>query len=76
MPLSNVSYCTNSRKTSNENCRKLHAVYDNYQNMYRLSISWKEDKPRLPENYSMALQRLQNTEKETAQVTKHWTVMQ
>ena len=37
--------------------------YDNDQNMYRLSITWKEDKPRLPENYSMALQRLQNTEK-------------
>ena len=37
--------------------------YDNDQNMYRLSISWKDNKPRLPENYNMALQRLQNTEK-------------
>ena len=37
--------------------------YDNNQNMYRLSIPWKENKPRLPENYNMALQQLQNTEK-------------
>ena len=37
--------------------------YDNVQKMYKLSIPWKEDKPRLPENYSMALQQLQNTEK-------------
>ena len=37
--------------------------YDNDQNMYRLSIPWKENMPRLPENYNMALQRLQNTEK-------------
>ena len=33
------------------------------QNMYRVSIPWKEDKPMLPDNYSMALKRLQNTEK-------------
>ena len=33
------------------------------QNMYRVSIPWKEDKPMLVDNYSMALKRLQNTEK-------------
>ena len=33
------------------------------QNMYRASIPWKEDKSMLPDNYSIALKRPQNTEK-------------
>ena len=35
--------------------------YDN--NMYRVGIPWIDNNPSLPDNYSMALQRLQNTEK-------------
>ena len=31
--------------------------------MYRLGIPWREDKTKLPGNYKMALQRLENTEK-------------
>ena len=35
-----------------------------YENqMYRVSIPWKENKPTLPDNYEMALSRLVNTEK-------------
>ena len=33
------------------------------QNMYPVSIHWKEDRPILPVNYSKTLKRLQNTEK-------------
>ena len=35
--------------------------YEN--NMYRVGIPWREDKTKLPNNYHMALQRLENTEK-------------
>lgn len=31
--------------------------------MYRVSIPWKTNKPALPDNYEMALSRLENTEK-------------
>lgn len=30
---------------------------------YQIGIPWKEDNPTLPDNYEMALRRLQNTEK-------------
>ena len=43
--------------------RKVDGSLNYDQNMYRVSIPWKEDKPMLPDNYSMALKRLQNTEK-------------
>ena len=36
-------------------------TYDN--EMYRVSIPWKRNKPILPNNYEMALSRLANTEK-------------
>ena len=36
-------------------------TYDN--EMYRVSIPWKRNKPILPDNYEMALSRLANTEK-------------
>ena len=35
--------------------------YDN--NIYRVGIPWIDNKPSLPDNYRMVLQRLQNTEK-------------
>ena len=31
--------------------------------MYRVGVPWVKNKPSLPDNYRMALQRLQNTEK-------------
>ena len=31
--------------------------------MYRVGIPWREDRTKLPDNYKMALQRLENTEK-------------
>ena len=35
-----------------------------YENqMYRVSVPWKTNKPELPDNYEMALSRLENTEK-------------
>ena len=36
-------------------------TYDN--KMYRVGIPWREDRPNLPDNYNMALRRLQNVEK-------------
>ncbi|MCG8047834.1 MAG: hypothetical protein N0E48_19785, partial [Candidatus Thiodiazotropha endolucinida] len=36
-------------------------TYDNQ--MYRVAIPWKERTPVLPDNYTMALRRLENTEK-------------
>ena len=36
-------------------------VYE--KNMYRVGIPWKDANPSIPNNYKMALQRLQNTEK-------------
>ena len=36
----------------------------NYENqMYRVGVPWKERQPVLPNNYDMALRRLENTEK-------------
>lgn len=32
-------------------------------NMYHVGVPWIENKHNLPDNYHMALQRLQNTEK-------------
>ena len=43
--------------------KKAECSLQHEQNMYRVSIPWKDDKPKLPENYNMALQRLENTEK-------------
>ena len=35
-----------------------------YENqMYRVGVTWKENEPILPDNYDMAVCRLQNTEK-------------
>lgn len=35
-----------------------------YENqMYRVGVPWKKNKPILPDNYEMALSRLANTEK-------------
>ena len=36
-------------------------LYDD--KMYRVGIPWREDRTKLPDNYKMALQRLENTEK-------------
>ena len=32
-------------------------------NMYRVCVPWIDKRPNIPDNYRMALQRLQNTEK-------------
>ena len=40
----------------------------NYENqMYRVGVPWKERQPVLPNNYDMALRRLENTEKRLLQ---------
>ena len=42
---------------------------------YTVGMPWKSDKRLLPDNYSMALQRLQNTEKKLhkSPELKKWT---
>ena len=62
-PLSNVTPIVKMEEKQAMQTVRKSMQYDNDQNMYMLSIPWKEDKPGLPENYSMALQRLRNTEK-------------
>ena len=42
-------------------------TYDNQ--MYRVGIPWVKNKPVLPDNYEMALSRLENTEKTAQKVT-------
>ena len=42
-----------------------------YENsMYRVGIPWRADRPTLPDSYNMALQRLENTEKEVTPVAR------
>ena len=43
-----------------------------YENqMYRIGIPWKESQPILPDNYDMAVRRLENTEKRLKKIVGH-----
>ena len=39
--------------------------------MYRVGVPWKYNEIVLPNNYNMALQRLENTEEEAKKSTRH-----
>ena len=52
--------CRDNDKSALEKV-KSSMTFENGQ--YQLSIPWKNDKPDLPNNYSMTLRRLENTEK-------------
>ena len=43
--------------------KKVEKSMQNENKMYRVDIPWKENEPSLPDNYGMALHRLEKTEK-------------
>ena len=72
-PLLNVPHIVKMEEKQAIQTVEKSTQYDSDQNMYRLSITWKEDKPRLSEN---GITTAPEYRKETAQVTKHRTVIQ